>query len=346
MIGTATDADTAALKSYLSERLGTTVTGTEVLHEGLNLSLAISTDGNDWAYVLRRPKELRRTSPFDDLRHEYGLLRELDTTAIPTPTPVLFCEDDSVVGEPLFLTTYLGGAAIRLGSELPEPFQDPQSRWSVATDLIDTLAAIHSLDAVPFEDVCERRSPREGVARTAERLDEATSVTGHELPALRSVEEWLRRNAPSDSTAALVHGDFRPSNVLFAGTDRPEISGVLDWETAFLGDPLTDLGYLLLRWRDDGDPTPPLDDLEAKYPEAEVIGELRDANENGLSPFTSKSGSPDRRELVSRYEDRTGMDFSNERFYRAYAAFGLATVWEDLHRHRIEAGAASSSKPI
>ena len=33
MIGTATDADTAALKSYLSERLGTTVTGTEVLHE-------------------------------------------------------------------------------------------------------------------------------------------------------------------------------------------------------------------------------------------------------------------------------------------------------------------------
>jgi aminoglycoside phosphotransferase (APT) family kinase protein len=109
---------------------------------------------------LRRPKELRRTSPFGDLRHEYGLLRELDTTAIPTLTPVLFCEDDSVVGEPFFLTTYLGSAAIRLGSELPGPFQDPQLRRSVATDLIDTLAAIHSLDAVPFEDVCERRSPR------------------------------------------------------------------------------------------------------------------------------------------------------------------------------------------
>lgn len=340
-----TTIETAELEPFLSATLDTAIVDIEVLHDGLNLSVAISTEDEN-VYVLRRPNKLRHTSLFNDLRRECRVLRRLEDTAIPAPRPVLFCDDESVIGDSFLLTTHLDGTAVRLGADLPERFQDAHSRSRAAGRLVDTLADIHSLDVERFADVCERQTPREEVARTTERLDEATAVTGHELPTLWIVAEWLRENVPSASATTLVHGDYRPSNVLFAGTERPEISGVLDWETAFLGDPLTELGYLLLRWRDEGDPTPPLDGLEARYPNEDGLEELREANRRGLSPFTAKPGSPSRRELVARYESETGIAFEHERFYRAHAAFGLATVWEDLHRHRMETEDGPSETPL
>ncbi|WP_276257058.1 phosphotransferase family protein [Halomontanus rarus] len=339
------DFDIAELESSLSAALDVTVVETEVLHDGLNLSLAISTANEERAYVLRRPNKLRHTEAFNDLKQEYGVMRRLEQTAVDAPEPVLVCEDESVIGDPFLVMTHLDGVSIPLGSYLPDRFQTPASRERVATRLIETLADVHTVDVDPFADVCERATPREQVARTTARLEAATAVTGHEPPALWDVAEWLRRNAPSDSETALVHGDYRPSNVLFAGADRPEIAGVLDWETAFLGDPLTELGYLLLRWRDEGDPTPSLDELEARCSNDDAIRDVRETNERGLAPFTNEPGSPSRRELVARYEDETGLSFENQRFYRALAAFMLATVWEDLHRYQIEAGAESDQEP-
>lgn len=330
----------AALESYLAAELGVDVTGTEVLGDGLNLVVAVSTADDERAYVLRRPNKLRDAHYIDDVETEYEVLRRLDGTRIPTPSPVLLCDDESVLGDRFFVTTYLDGEPVPLGSALPERFRTASARERVANRLVDTLADVHSLDAAPFEGVCARRSPREQVVRTAERLDAASGVTGHEVPTLRSVAEWLRENAPAETGPTLLHGDFRPANVLFAGGERPTISGVLDWETALLGDPLTELGYLLLRWRDAGDPTPSLDGIAARHDDAgDALEHLQTANERGLAPFTAKPGSPTRREVVARYEARTGRSFGHGRFYRALAAFALATVWADLYRWSVEAGA-------
>lgn len=331
----------AALESYLSAELGVDVTGTEVLGDGLNLVVAVSTADGE-RYVLRRPTKLRDAPYMNDVEAEYDVLRRLDGTRIPTPSPVLFCGDESILGDRFFVTTHLDGEPVPLGSALPERFQTASARERVANRLVDTLADVHSLDAAPFEGVCDRRSPREQVARTAERLDAASGATGHEVPTLRSVGDWLRANAPTGRETTLLHGDFRPANVLFAGAERPEIAGVLDWETALLGDPLTELGYLLLRWRDAGDPTPSLDGIAARHDDAgAALEHLRTANERGLAPFTAEPGSPTRRELVARYESRTGRSFGHGRFYRALAAFALATVWADLYRWSVEAGAES-----
>lgn len=345
MTETRIDISIPDLEGYLSERLDISISDTEVLHDGLNLVVAISTPEDGNAYVLRRPNKLRHTSLFNDLKQEYEILGRLRDTGIPAPFPVLFCDDVSVIGDSFVVTSYLDGATIPLGSDLPERFRNPQSRGRVAELLIDILSEIHSLDVEPFEAVCDRQSPREQVALATDRLEETTIVTGRDLPMLRGVADWLQRHAPSDSKSTLVHGDYRPGNVLVAGKDRPEITGVLDWETAMLGDPLTELGYLLLRWRDDNDPTPSLDELAARYPNEGPIQQLKVANDQGLSPFTSKPGSPTRRELVTRYEEQTDIPFENERFYRAHAAFMLATVWEDLHRHRVEIGAESDWEP-
>lgn len=345
MVDDDTVVPTDKLGRYVSERLGRDIADTELLNDGLNLVLALSTPNEEHAYVLRRPNKLRHTGLFNDLKQEYSLLEELRDTTVPTPIPVLFCNDDSILGDRFFVTTYLDGAAIPLGSDLPDRFRHPKARERLARRLIDTLAGIHSLDAETFEDVCDHHTPIDQVERATDRLDVVAQVTGREYTTLRDVADWLREHAPSDSQTTLVHGDFRPGNVLFTGTTKPEIAGVLDWETAMLGDPLTELGYLLLRWREEDDPTPSLDELEARYPYEDTIQRLREANESGLAPFTGKPGSPTRRELVDRYEAATGCAFVSERFYRAHAAFMLATVWADLHRYRIEAGMDSNRAP-
>lgn len=162
---------------------------------------------------------------------------------------------------------------------------------------------------------------------------------------MRSVADWLLEHAPDDPATALVHGDFRPGNLLYADASTPRVTGVLDWETATLGDPLTDLGYLLLRWRDEGDPTPSIDELESRYGASESIEQLRARNEDGMAPFTAKAGSPTRRELVDRYETATGFAFEHDRFYRAHGALMLAAIWEDFHRLRVEADEPSDWPP-
>ncbi|WP_049893588.1 phosphotransferase family protein [Halogranum rubrum] len=345
MAGGSGDVDVDALEAYLADVFGREVTCIGVLSDKLNLILELSASEGEPTHVLRRPLKLRHTDLFNPLDAEYRLLERLDGTEIPTQTPVLFCEDTSVLGEQFFVTTYLDGEPIPLGTDLPERFRNPRAREEVARQLIDTLAEIHSLDTASFEDVCDRQSPREQVARATERLDEATSVTGRDLPRLRAIGRWLRDNAPSTSQTALVHGDYRPGNALFTGEERPELSGVIDWETAMLGDPLTELGYFLLRWRDESDPTPSLDELEARYPESEELDHLREVNENGLSPFTARPGSPTRRALVGRYENATGLSVENVSYYRTHAAFMLATVWSDLERHDVERGVESNHGP-
>ena len=60
-------------------------------------------------------------------------------------------------------------------------------------------------------------------------------------PELAVVIAWLRANAPISPLTVLVHGDFKPGNVLLEGD---EVTAILDWETVHLGDPHEDLGWV------------------------------------------------------------------------------------------------------
>jgi aminoglycoside phosphotransferase (APT) family kinase protein len=61
--------------------------------------------------------------------------------------------------------------------------------------------------------------------------------------------DWLDANLPADDgRVALVHGDYRIDNMIFAD-DRPIIAAVLDWELSTLGHPFSDLAYQCMQWR-------------------------------------------------------------------------------------------------
>ncbi len=69
----------------------------------------------------------------------------------------------------------------------------------------------------------------------------------HTHPTLDLAFEVLGRCAPSSPRTTLLHGDFRMGNLMFQGS---KLVGVLDWELAGVGDPVSDLGWLCTNsWR-------------------------------------------------------------------------------------------------
>lgn len=339
-----TASERAALEQWVASNCGEQVTACAVIADGLNLVVGVETDGGT-EYVVRRPNELRDTPMFVDVETEYRTLSRLVSRGVPVPRPVERCPDDSVLGAPFLLTTRLDGEEIPLGSRLPRRYQHPRARERIGHELIDTLAAIHTLPPDPFEEVCETHTVADQVAADRSRVERAADSVPASFTNLLRVGDRLAEHVPETDHRVLVHGDYRPGNTLFVDASDetrraeadtqplPSLSGVLDWETPLVGSPLTEIGYLLLRWRDDGDTTPSLDAVRTHESSDGVPVDLRRADDAGLAPFTSAPGSPTRRQLLARYERHTGRTVSHLEFGIAHAAFTLAAVWTTLHAH-------------
>ena len=116
----------------------------------------------------------------------------------------------------------------------------------------------------------------------------------------------LEANLPAQvGPARIVHGDFRLDNVVLSPAGR--VLAVLDWELCTLGDPLADVGLLLVYWAEPGDQTLPL----------------------GAAP-TVMPGFPDRAAVPDAYATRSGRDLSQLDVYVAFASWKLAVILEGV----------------
>lgn len=174
---------------------------------------------------------------------EFALLSALQPSPVPTPVVRWLDEDGSALGRPSIIGDRYEGAAHRSLLTAKDPLGlGAEGRIDLARDLAGVLADIHRIDvqATGIDAVLR------GLSRTAEgelgywvRELDRTELEFH--PALRLTARWLRANLPPEpERPVLVHGDYRPANMLVRG-GRIEV--VLDWELAHTGDPLDDLGW-------------------------------------------------------------------------------------------------------
>ncbi|EMA36808.1 phosphotransferase family protein [Halobiforma nitratireducens] len=312
--------DEEALAAYLADRLGEVDDYAVERHQAGHSNETLFVTWGDRNLVVRRPPPGETAETAHDVLREYRVTNALVDTDVPVPEPLLACEDHDVIGSDFYVMDRLEGEVLRDGE--PDAFADPDSRRRIGEELVDSLAAIHDVDyeAVGLEGFGHPPGYTERqVERWGQQLMWAFDTTAEEreVPDLYEVGAWLQDNVPDDHPQTLVHGDYKLDNVMFATDDgRPELIGVFDWEMATLGDPRADLGWMLSYWRDPKDPDPAVPEL--------------------TTTFMERDGYPTRRELVDRWESRTGLPFEHDRFYRALAVYKLAALGEMFFRRYLE----------
>ena len=58
---------------------------------------------------------------------------------------------------------------------------------------------------------------------------------------------------PQSPPATIVHGDYRLGNTMFGPAAPARLMAIFDWEMATIGDPLADVGYMMMHWTEPGD---------------------------------------------------------------------------------------------
>lgn len=269
-----------------------------------NVTYRIRRGGEQW--VLRRPPRPPLPPSAHNVLREYRILAACTDSPIRAPTPIVACDDVSVIGAPFYLMTYVPGDV--LSTRFPpgyDPDADPQR---IAEELVTALAEIHALDWRVTGLAQMAPSPEQYLVRQVRlftRLWEHNRT--RELPVLDRVTEWLGAALPASRDATLVHGDFRLGNTIFSTPSPARLSAVLDWEMATVGDPLADVGYLSATWAmpgEDGDPI------------------VR------LGAVTTRPNFPSRGEVVERYAEITGRDISGLAWFEVLALWKSAVFLE------------------
>ncbi len=242
-----------------------------------NVTFALSTD-----VVLRRPPRGPLPPSAHDVLREARLLGALEDTPVRVPKVLGACDDEGVIGAPFYVMERVAGEVI--ADSIPEPLDTPEQRGLLADELIDALVELHGVDWT--------RLGLEGFGKPTGYLERQlrrfTGLWEHnrtrDLPQVEEVGRWLAANLPESGPATIVHGDFRLGNTMFAPNAPADLVAILDWEMATIGDPLADIGYLLMHWTEPGD----------------TLGKFN------LNNVTLQPGFPTRAELVARYEERSG----------------------------------------
>jgi aminoglycoside phosphotransferase (APT) family kinase protein len=169
---------------------------------------------------------------------------------LPVPEVLEVRRPDPAAGTPgLLVTSYLPGERL----DLCLPTMPDEVRAAVGTELgriLGRLAQMPFLDAGRFVDRTLRVEPFPDGADlvtwvTSHRQGSALATwPQHEYDALLGVAADAQAHLDGLDRTCLVQGDLNPKNLLVdAGTGR--VTGVLDWEFAHAGLPVTDLGNLL-----------------------------------------------------------------------------------------------------
>ena len=298
--------DQAMLQRWVRQQgIGSTVTDVEPLTGGTqNIVLRLAVDGR--RMVLRRPPAHPRPTSDKTMLREIAVLRTLAGTPVPHPRFIAGCDDLDVLGVVFYLMEEVDG--FNPGNEMAEAYvRDPGMRHQVGLAFAASLAELGNV-AWQGSELAAIRRPGSFLARQVPQFLGLLDSYRHDryspdsLP-VGELAEWLEANRPPDAEPGIMHGDAHLNNVLLR-RDRPEVAAFIDWEMCTVGDPVMDLGWLLVCW--------PLE------PNPIDVG----------SQLAALGGLASRRELLDAYQAAGGRVTSRLDWYLAMACFKLGIVIE------------------
>jgi len=236
-------------------------------------------------------------------------------TDAPVPKMLHLCMDRDVIGTEFYVMEMVAG----------DVFQDPSlpglsldDRRAFYDSFIRSLAALHKVDpdAVGLGNFGR---PAGFIARQIARWSKQYKATETEqIEAMDHLIAWLPDHLPDENETSIVHGDFRPGNVIADGTTR-QIKALLDWELCTLGHPLADIGYVCALYHADVLPT----------------GRLKGLDHKAL-------GIPTEAEFLDLYCKYSGRaEISNHLFFVVFSLFRSAAIIQGVYKRGLDGNAAS-----
>ncbi|WP_328353393.1 phosphotransferase family protein [Mycobacterium sp. NBC_00419] len=307
--GAIDDAAVAALTGWVrATGIGADVTDVEPLAGGTqNVVVRLRLDGRP--LVLRRPPPHPRSNSNRTMQREIAVLRTLSGSAAPHPRIVAACEDLDVLGVVCYLMEEVDG--FNPATEVaPAYAADPAMRHQVGVNYAAALAELHR---APWRGRPLEQLQRPGSFLQRQVPNFLTLLESYRHPHYRpeSLEvnrlaDWLGEHRPPDAEPAIMHGDAHLNNTLLR-REVPQVAAFVDWEMCTVGDPLLDLGWILVCWPHDPDPI------------------------NAGRELAALGGLANRSELIAAYADAGGRSTEHLDWYVAMACFKLAIVIEGTY---------------
>lgn len=270
-----------------------------------NLTFLLKSSGKE--FVLRRPPVGANIKSAHDMSREFKVLTVLKPVYKPIPTPILFCDDENIIGSTFYIMERVKGIILR--NRIPKGMElTPAIMRSISESAVDNLAALHSID-LEKSGLIEMGKPEGYIKRQVEGwIKRYFAAETDTIDDMNKTVEWMQENLPTDGTAAFIHNDYKYDNLVLDPENLNNIIAVLDWEMATVGDPLMDLGTSLAYW-----------------------GEANDSD--ALKPFnlTWLPGNLTREEVVQRYAATKDISVPDMLFYYVFGSFKIAVIVQQIY---------------
>jgi len=267
--------------------------------------------------VMRRPPATAVADRLDGIRREHRLVKALKGADVPHAQYVAGSDAPDLLGMPFYLMEAVDGWSPADLGGWAEPFaSDPETRPGLAFELVRGAALLSKVDW--------KARGLEGFGRPEKFHDRQVDrwlaflerIKCRELPGLDEAAAWLRDHRPRHWTPGVMHGDYQFANVMYRHGAPAELAAVIDWEMTTIGDPLLDLGWVLISWPPEGD---------------------------DMNHYVDLEGMPSREEMLEHYEKISGRSTEDIDYYVILARFKLGIVLEQGYS-RFLAGAGVNPK--
>ena len=244
--------DPAALQSWLAESLGTSLLQLDVQllpqgHANGAWRLVADTGEGPRQMVLKAPRDPSIVYALDPCR-EARVVDALGRAGAPVPAVVAIDPGTQAVGRPCFVMEWVEGRSV--ADEWPNAYHDgwfldagPEAQRAIWDSFHDALAVVHRVDLDALATAYD--GPR-GAVDVLEywRAALLDVVDASAAPRHLAIFDWLSANIPPSAEAphALCMGDARLVNAII---DGEQVRALVDFEVAYVGNPIADIGYSL-----------------------------------------------------------------------------------------------------
>ena len=299
------------LKKYLKEinlieSIESDLVVKQFTHGYSNLTYLLQIENKE--YVLRKPPKgaIKRGH---DMSREFKVQSGVAKAFSKVPKMYGFSNDENILGSDFYIMEKMEGIILNYAAAKSRNITS-NNYETIANSWLNTLVELHNVDykSIGLGDLGK---PEGYVERQVTNWSKQyVKAKTDEYPEADLVMQWIQENQPKKYDHCLIHNDFKYDNVVFKDDSWQEVSAVLDWEMATLGDPLMDLGTSLGYW---------------------TVVTDHDFVKQGIPSPTIFEGNPIRSEIAKMYAEKSERNLDNLVFYYAFGLFKIAVIAQQIY---------------